>query len=177
MRQVQATAVEMFERDGFDATTVEEVAEQAGVSPSTVYRHFGTKETLVLWDERDGVVDQELAARLGRQPPVEAFRDSVVVALAERDDLELFGRRLRLNYAQPTIWRAAAELDLVNRVALATAFAAVHGRRRARLTDEVCAAACLAALDVALERWQRPKERATLARLIAEAIDAVAVLG
>lgn len=58
MRHVQATALELFGEDGFDRVTIEQVAEAAEVSPSTVYRYFGTKEGLVLHDEFD---DQVLA--------------------------------------------------------------------------------------------------------------------
>lgn len=58
MRHVQETALALFGEDGFDRVTIEQVAEAAEVSPSTVYRYFGTKEGLVLHDEFD---DQVLA--------------------------------------------------------------------------------------------------------------------
>ena len=61
MRSVQAIAVAMFESGGFEATAVEGVADASGVSTSTIYRYFGTKEMLVLWDERSEVVETELA--------------------------------------------------------------------------------------------------------------------
>ena len=45
---VRAMAIELFAARGFDAVSVEQVASAADVSPSTVYRHFPTKEDLVL---------------------------------------------------------------------------------------------------------------------------------
>lgn len=173
MRLVQTTAVEMFEAGGFDATTIETIADASGMSPSTIYRHFGTKEALVLWDERDPVVDTELSQRLGRQPTIQAFKDSVTVALAERDDLAMFLRRLHLIYTEPTIWGAAAQQDRHNRAGLAAAFAAARGCERASLTDEVAAATCLAALDIALDQWQETNGEADLAELIEQAITTV----
>ena len=104
MRSVQAIAVAMFESGGFEATAVEGVADASGVSTSTIYRYFGTKEMLVLWDERSEVVETELATRLATQSPVEAFRDAMVVAFGARQDRDLFLRRLQLVYREQAIW-------------------------------------------------------------------------
>ncbi|MCP5024991.1 MAG: TetR family transcriptional regulator [Actinomycetia bacterium] len=173
MRLVQVTAVDMFEAEGFDATTIEAIANACGVSPSTIYRHFSTKENIVLWDERDLIIDAELGERLGRQPAIQAFRDTVVVGLAERDDRELFLRRLGLIYSEPSIWAAAAHRDREDRAELAIAIASVSGHKHPSLADESVAAVCLAALDVALEHWQRDEGRTPLAELINESIHAV----
>lgn len=176
MRLVQATAVTMFEDQGFEATTIETIADTCGVSPSTIYRHFGTKENVVLWDERDPVIDAELSQRLGRQPTIHAFRDAVVVALAERADRELFLRRLKLIYSEPSVWGAAAQQDRTNRFEFAAAIAAIESRRRATLADEFVAAACLAALDIALDHWQRNNGRTDLADLISQTVAAATSL-
>jgi len=44
--QIMASAVELFTRDGYEGTSVEDIAARAGVSKQTVYSHFGNKETL-----------------------------------------------------------------------------------------------------------------------------------
>ncbi len=173
MQRVQGASVAMFETDGFEATTIEAIAEATGVSASTIYRHFGTKEALVLWDERDAIVDSELAERLTRQPPTQAFRDAVVVALTGRDDMDLFLRRLRLIYSEPAIWGAAAQHDQHDRGELAAAFAAAHRHRQVTIADEVLAGSCLAALDIALNRWQTGKAKTDLAAIIEEADTAI----
>lgn len=56
MHHIQETAVALFEQQGFDRVTIEQVADAAEVSASTVYRYFGTKEGLVLHDEYDDQV-------------------------------------------------------------------------------------------------------------------------
>ena len=173
MRAVQAAAVGMFESDGFDTTTVDDVAARSGVSASTIYRHFGTKEALVLWDERDQVVESELATRLATQAPVEAFRDAMVVAFGARNDTDLFVRRLRLIYSEPAIWGAAAQRDRVDRRELADAFAAVDGRSQVGVQDTLTAAVCLAALAVAFEQWQQDPSEGDLAGVIVDAVDRV----
>jgi AcrR family transcriptional regulator len=45
-RAVVSAARELFERDGFRATTVVAVADRAGVSPESIYKNFGTKAAL-----------------------------------------------------------------------------------------------------------------------------------
>jgi len=171
MRSVQTTAVTLFESGGFEATTVEDIARVCGVSASTIYRYFCTKEGLVLWDERDEMVDSELATRLASQPPHEAFRDAVAVAFGGREDSDLLLRRFRLVYAEPAIWAAAAHQDRINRSELADAFAAVEGRSQAELQDTLAAAVCLTAADVAFEEWQRDPSVRDLADVIVDAVD------
>ena len=171
MRAVQTTAVRLFEAQGFAATTVDEVADESGVSGSTIYRYFGTKEALVLWEERDEVVESELATRLAAQPPVEAFRDAMAVAFGEREDNELFLRRLRLIYAEPEIWSAAALQDRTDRRALALAFAMAGGRQEPTSQDTLAAALCLTALDVAFEQWQQAPTAVGLGEMIRDTLD------
>lgn len=167
MRLVQAAAIDLFEVQGYGLTTVEAVAARCGVSASTIYRHFGSKEHLVLWDERDDVIDDELSRRLVDQDPLEAIRDAAITAFAHRDDPQLFLRRLRLVYAEPDIWAAAALQDRLDRADLASAIASAAGRRSVSVGDDVIAATCLAALDVAFDHWQRSNGAEGLAEMIA----------
>lgn len=41
----------LFEQQGYDAISVEDIVVAANVSPSTVFRYFITKEEIVLTDE------------------------------------------------------------------------------------------------------------------------------
>lgn len=166
MAEMQAAAVAMFEERGFGQVTVEEVAGAVGVSASTVYRYFGTKEALVIHDPQDAELTSQLERRLRRQPAAEAFRDASIDALAGRDDIELFRRRVRLIFRTPALWAAALEQDSEDRRALAAGFAELRRSGETELEDEVLAAVCLTALDVALDWWQRDGAQATLAELI-----------
>ncbi|MFD6158285.1 TetR/AcrR family transcriptional regulator [Nocardia sp. NPDC060256] len=53
MSRIQRVALDLFDTHGYRNVTIERVAAEAGVSPSSVYRYFGTKEMLVLYDEAD----------------------------------------------------------------------------------------------------------------------------
>ncbi|HUZ01282.1 MAG TPA: TetR family transcriptional regulator, partial [Thermomicrobiaceae bacterium] len=50
---IQRHALRLFREQGYDATTVEQIAEAAEVSPSTFFRYFPTKEDVVLYDALD----------------------------------------------------------------------------------------------------------------------------
>ena len=78
MRHVQLTALGLFEAHGFDAVTIEEVAKAALVSAPTIYRHFGTKEGLVLWDEFDPLLLRSLGERLRTDALGDAIREAIV---------------------------------------------------------------------------------------------------
>ena len=56
--------------------TVGEIAAASGVAASTVYRHFSTKEAIVLWDEHDLALDAAFERELGRHTPLAAIRPS-----------------------------------------------------------------------------------------------------
>ncbi|SJN27670.1 Transcriptional regulator, TetR family [Microbacterium esteraromaticum] len=59
---VVAAALELFAKQGFEATSVEQIAKAAGVSRSTFFRQFGGKEDVVFTDHEEML--QELRAFL-----------------------------------------------------------------------------------------------------------------
>ncbi|WP_253857833.1 TetR/AcrR family transcriptional regulator [Prauserella alba] len=74
MRHIQDTALQLFAVHGFRSVTIERVADEAEVSPSTVYRYFGTKEQLVLYDESDPELLRRFDHLLVEHSPIEALR-------------------------------------------------------------------------------------------------------
>ena len=110
MRRVQTIALDLFDEHGFDQVTIDDIAARAEVSPSTVYRYFGTKEQLVIWDEYDPAAIEAIVAELDDYSPYEAVRrvvSSFVRTAFEQDD-ERIRRRLRLSYTTPSIEAASA---------------------------------------------------------------------
>ena len=166
MRHIQDVALDLMEARGFDRVTLQDVAEAAGVSPSTVYRYFETKEHVILWDEHDVPIGVELAARLRSQSPASAFRDAFIAALDERADTGALLRRVRFIYATPQVHAAALAQDLRDRTDLARAFAEAMGATSGVLVADVTAGCCMAALDAAIDHWQRADGAADLRPLI-----------
>ena len=69
MLEIATTSLDLFDRDGFDATTVESIAAAAGCSPRTFYRYFGSKEDVVSWTFRKPSVPWVVSSKHG-SPPV-----------------------------------------------------------------------------------------------------------
>lgn len=70
VQHVQNVALDLFDEHGFSSVTIEQIAAEAEVSPSTVYRHFGTKEGLIVRDEYDDEIKLRLDAILRHPDPV-----------------------------------------------------------------------------------------------------------
>jgi len=152
MRRVQTVALRLFGERGFDAVSVDEIARAADVGPATIYRNFGTKERVVLWDEYDPLLLEALARELKGGDVVEAARRALSSSLAQvyaRDRLRILERAL-LGRVTPALQQAsAAELRLLRR-AIAEVLGPVV---RDRLEADVFAAALVGALEAAIDRW------------------------
>ncbi len=178
MRTTQRTALAMFLDRGFDNVTVGEIAEEVGMAPSTLYRHFSTKEAIVLWDEHDNAIDEALGKALKKLPPLQALRSVFVEDLGTRYDADLAFQLQRIQYIYGTeaLHGAAVEADFQDRDELTAALRHFLSKPN-RAAAPVIAGAALVALDVALDNWQSDSAKKPLATRIGEAFDQLVDLG
>lgn len=95
--EIVSAARRLFLRYGYAATSVEQVAEAAGVSPRTVFRHFPRKEDLVFHRHAEEI--GRFRRLLDEQPPERPALDALLDALLgllqlERDEAEPDGGQL-----------------------------------------------------------------------------------
>ncbi|MFB7569882.1 TetR/AcrR family transcriptional regulator [Streptomyces sp. NPDC056165] len=105
-RQAIRTATyALIEEQGYDATTIEQIADRAEVSPSTVFRYFPTKEDIVLTDEYDEIMLEELRARPVDEPWMDSLRHVMhkALALGMTDEPEVSRLRARLGVEVPAV--------------------------------------------------------------------------
>src|SRR6266508_1859050 len=78
-------AIDLFERQGYDETTVEDVAAAADVSPRTFFRYFDSKLDVVFAekDHGDGMFEAMLAERPASEGPLEALHAVMRQALVQ----------------------------------------------------------------------------------------------
>src|SRR5512146_1844355 len=67
-----AAALELFERQGYEATTIDEIAAAADVSPRTFFRYFSTKEEVALGDDVGPEIVGLIAVRPAEEPMLES---------------------------------------------------------------------------------------------------------
>mgnify|MGYP003631395121 CR=1 FL=1 len=173
MRAVQAVAVPLFLDRGFDAVTVEDIAEEAEISPSTVYRHFGVKEELVLWEDLDGELAKAFAKHLGKGSPFKglcaAYTDAYTLSAEAQ---ERFRNRATLIEATPDLRTYQVARMEAQRGELVGTLAKAYKKRASDLELDVVARVANAALLAASERWQATGSRKTLSSWIKEAFQA-----
>lgn len=178
MRRTQDAALDLFEERGYGAVTVDEIAAAAGVGPATVYRAFGTKERVVLWDEYDPMLLDAVAERLRDRPLLQAVTEALTASLARvyRTDKKRILRRARLLLSEPALLAAAALDNVKLRGALAEVFLA-GGATATELDAAVAAAAVVATLDTAVRRWVEASGRTPMDEVLREAFESLGRLG
>jgi AcrR family transcriptional regulator len=85
-QEIQQVSLELFLRRGFDNVAVAEIAEAAGVSDRTFYRHFATKEdvVLVLFDGYAPGIHGHLRDHEGEGRPWKVLCDAFVISASSR---------------------------------------------------------------------------------------------
>lgn len=71
---IRRHAFRLFREQGYYATTIEQIAEAAEVSPSTFFRYFPTKEDVVLQDDVDLLALEAFEAQPPGLSPIAALR-------------------------------------------------------------------------------------------------------
>ena len=122
-------ALRLIREQGYDATTVEQIAEAAEVSPSTFFRYFPTKEDVVLQDDMDLLWMEAFRAQPPGLSPLAAMRAALHegFAVMSGDDLGTLRETMELA-AIPAV--RARMLDELGRTAqlLSSAIAERVGR-------------------------------------------------
>jgi AcrR family transcriptional regulator len=152
---IQEHALRLFAEQGYDATTVDQIAAAAEISPSTFFRYFRTKEDVVIEDEYDNLMAGLAVAAPPEASPVEAMRRAIrsgFTAMGD-EDLRKMNERMRLIMSVPAL-RARSLENLLDSIDL---LAEVIGKRLARDPKDfpvrVVAGAVLGVLLAALRTW------------------------
>ena len=169
--RLQESALALYDRKGFDATTVEEIAERAGLTKRTFFRHFADKREVLFGG---GEQIEALVADAVRSAPksahaldaVSAGLDSLCAMLEHQG--ETAARRIRIVRASPELW----ERQLIKFASLAGVISDALRTRGVGDTDAILAAESgVTALRVASDRWIRNVGRKSLRRYLGEALD------
>lgn len=172
MRTIQEQALDLFDARGFDAVTIEEIAAAAEVSPSSVYRYFGTKEGLVVADEFDSWSQEAVEGILDVNDPVGSLLNVVRTYEAAPGESPQTGRspwrRVRYFFQEPSVRMAVcAQLDRASqRIAPLMAAGGTMTETQAR----VAANALVFGYFGALEQWYLDGGIHPIARYVEEGL-------
>jgi AcrR family transcriptional regulator len=155
--RLQTCALDLFERQGFDATTVEQIARAAGVTEMTFFRHFATKEGLLVDDPYDPIMVTALARQPRDRPPLRRVTAGIREAWRQlpEPEGETVRRRVRIAAALPSLRGAIAANNARSEAMLVEQLVA-DGTDP--FTARVVASAVLAGITAAIFEWSRDEE-------------------
>jgi AcrR family transcriptional regulator len=150
-------ALGLFADQGFEETTVSQIAARAGVTEMTFYRHFGTKDAVLVDDPYDPLIAEAIVAADPGLPALRAAAAGVLAAWSSVPEpaVEVVRDRLQLIAATPSLRVAMTRSSGGTESAVAEAL----GRRGVPgLEARIASAATIAALNAALLAWAEGAE-------------------
>lgn len=127
--QLMNVALRLFEAQGFDDTTVDEIAAAAEVAPRTFFRYFPTKVDVLFADHPEEIelIRDRLATRSPEETVIDALRRAMLEAIGKAvADPSRFLTRSRLVAAVPAANAHSRYLDSKFEDVIAEAVAAEH---------------------------------------------------
>jgi AcrR family transcriptional regulator len=155
-RTIQDHALRLFTDQGYDATTVQQIAEAAEISASTFFRYFPTKEDVVINDDYDWLMADLFRAQPAELAPMEAMRRMLRKVLAHMyaTDRELVTARTRLILAVPALRARSFDASLHDTHKLFVQLLAERVRRApGDFEIQIFAQAVMGALQSVMLRW------------------------
>lgn len=149
---IQEAALRLFAERGYQATTVEQITEAAGVSRATFFRYFTGKADVVLYDVTDLLLVDALGNAPGDEHPVHALR-TAIRSVAEQESVQhrtADRQREHLMRTVPELRAKVPEHLLAAIPLLAAAIARRHGRAADDLDARTVAGAII---GVAVATW------------------------
>ncbi|GAB4085186.1 TetR/AcrR family transcriptional regulator [Myceligenerans cantabricum] len=171
--RLQQAAIDLFTEKGFDATTVAGIAERAGVTERTFFRHFADKREVLF-------AGQEHLQHVFVEAVTDAPADTPAMSLAARA-LDAGAAALQETRGQDyprarnaiiTANRALRERELLKMAALSRAVTeAMAARGIADLSARLAGDLVASVFAAAFERWVAPGETRDLATLQRASLD------
>jgi AcrR family transcriptional regulator len=153
-------ALDLFERQGYEATTVEEIAEAADISPRTFFRYFDSKLEVAMpaqtrdEHDHDDSEHQKLAAEAAAKGPVAAMHEMIRREIETKmADDPLLLRQFRVTMSTPSLKTRAFDHFQENQDMLRHMFAVHLGVDDDDLQAHLRAAAVGTAMWTVIDRW------------------------
>src|SRR5262245_58668170 len=160
---IREHALRLFREQGYAATTVDQIAEAADVSPSTFFRYYPTKEDVVLQDDLDVLALAAFEAQSRDLSPVAAFRAAAREAFAalDEDDLAKLRETAEMTLTVPEL-RARAMDEYTRTIGvIAEAAAKRSGRDANDFAVKILAGAIVGVIMAATMPWTDMAARPT----------------
>jgi AcrR family transcriptional regulator len=170
--RIRASALRLFGEQGYDATTVEQIAAAAGVSHMTFFRYFPAKEDVVLSDNYDPLIAGYIAQTPVGWPAARRVRAVLVEGLRQvyATDRDTLLAQNKLIVSTPALLDRLWTDQLATQRLIVEALGAADD-----FETRVMVAACLAAASTAILAWVEGDGAEELPGLVERAFAALGV--
>ncbi|KAF1717179.1 TetR/AcrR family transcriptional regulator [Pseudoxanthomonas wuyuanensis] len=174
-QRIAETALRLFLAKGYEGTTLDAIAAEAGISRRTFFSYFKSKDDIILFglDADSAMMIADLLKTSPDVPPLDAVRDVMVKRIARHtteqmkaiDDLMLSSESL---LARKQTFYARQEQALFN--AMCEVWRQPERRRALRMVAMVS----IGAMRVALQAWrEQTGQRKSAAKFLRDAFDSL----
>jgi AcrR family transcriptional regulator len=152
---IQEHALRLFVQQGYETTTVEQVAEAAEVSPSTFFRYFPTKEDVVVRGEYDPLIIALFREISPDTPLIDTFRQAIRAAFGEFTpaEFERISIRARLIFSVSALRAKQLQIAVDTHAMICMEVASRTGRDADDFAVQTFAAAVIGVMAGAIIRW------------------------
>jgi len=173
--RIRACALRLFGEQGYDATTVEQIAAAAGVSHMTFFRYFPAKEDVALSDSYDPLVASLIAQTPATLPTARRIRAALIqgLRLVYDTDRDTLLAQNRLIVATPALRERLWAGQIATQQLILAALGRDQARSQPSFEATVTVAACLAAATTAVLAWTENNGTPELPDLLEQAFDVV----
>lgn len=177
--RLRAAALRLFGQQGYDATTVEQIAAAAGVSHMTFFRYFPTKEDVALSDSYDDLIVSLIGRAPATQPLAERVRSALLQGLRQvyDTDRDTILAQNKLIVSTPVLRQRLWANQVATQALILRSLDDGQGGKYPNFQASVTVAACLAAAATAVLSWTESDGTLELPDLVAQAFDILADLG
>jgi AcrR family transcriptional regulator len=169
---IQEHALRLFAEQGYESTTVDQIAAAAEISPSTFFRYFRTKEDIVVQDEFDDLFVEAFRQAGVSDEPLQALRRAALAVVTGIDDAEVAKaiQRGQLVLQVPALRARSMDNTLARFAEAASAFAEGRGRPADDPGVQAFVGACIGGFLPLLFRWVAEGGTGDLEALVDEAL-------
>jgi len=175
---IQEHALRLFAEQGYENTTVDQIAAAAEISPSTFFRYFRTKEDVVVEDEYDELMVGAFRAAGASMDPLGTLRAEFAEAMRAIDaqDREKSRQRSELISAVPALRGRSAENVVTAFDAAVVAFAEGSGRPADDLILRAFVGAVIGGVLPVVLRWSADGYAEPLDQLLDRTVEGLRAL-